>query len=85
MPAKTVMSIHHVCVQAIGAEIVAVFEGSSEHGGAFQARQSYLPREIHWGFQFREVVQPAPASSTQHSVNISRCDSIRSQLFRAAG
>ena len=54
---------------------MAVFEGSSEHGGAFQSRQSYLPREIHWGFQFREVFNPATIGSTQHSVDISQCAS----------
>lgn len=59
--------------QALGAEIVAVFEGSSEHGGVFQARQSYLAREIHWGFQFRPITQAAPAGSTRHEVDISRC------------
>ena len=56
---------------------MVVFEGSSEHGGAFQTRQSYLPREIHWGFQFRPITLPAPPGSTQHEVDISRCAIVR--------
>lgn len=63
----------HASLQALGAEIVAVFEGSSEHGGVFQTRQSYLAREIHWGFQFRAITRAAPPGTTRHEVDISRC------------
>lgn len=58
--------------QALGAEIVVVFEGTSEFGHQFSTRQSYLPREIHWGYQFVQIVHPADPGSTQHIVDISR-------------
>lgn len=59
--------------QAVGAEVVVVFEGTSEFGHPFSSRQSYLPREVHWGFQFVQIVHPADPGSTQHTVDISRC------------
>ena len=67
----------HLCLskpalQALGAEIVVVFEGTSEFGHQFSTRQSYLPREIHWGYQFVQIVHPADPGSTQHIVDISR-------------
>ncbi len=51
-----------------------VFEGTSEFGHQFSARQSYLPREIHWGYQFVQIVHAAQPGSTQHNVDIARCD-----------
>ena len=63
--------------QALGAEIVVVFEGTSEFGHQFSTRQSYLPREIHWGYQFVQIVHPADPGSTQHIVDISRWGSCR--------
>lgn len=59
--------------QARGAEVVVVFEGTSEFGHPFSSRQSYLPREIHWGYQFVQIVHPANPGTTQHTVDISRC------------
>ena len=59
-------------MQALGAEIVVVFEGTSEFGHQFSTRQSYLPREIHWGYQFVQIVHPADPGFTQHIVDISR-------------
>lgn len=59
--------------QALGAEVVVVFEGTSEFGHPFSTRQSYLPREMHWGFQFVQIVFPADPGSDQHSVDIARC------------
>ncbi len=59
-------------MQALGAEIVVVFEGTSEFGHQFSTRQSYLPRELHWGYQFVQIVHPADPGSTQHIVDISR-------------
>lgn len=40
-----------VAVQA-NAEIIVTFEGTTEFGNPFMARQSYLPTEIHWGHKF---------------------------------
>ena len=53
--------------------MVVVFEGTSEFGHPFSSRQSYLPREIHWGYQFVQIVHPANPGTTQHTVDISRC------------
>jgi hypothetical protein len=36
-------------LEALGAEVVVTFEGSSELGDAFMSRRSYLPSEVHWG------------------------------------
>ena len=60
-------------MQALGAEIVVTFEGCSEGGDQFMARQSYLPDEIHWGFTFASIISRAPGSSTRHTVDISKC------------
>ena len=49
-----------------------VFEGTSEFGHPFSTRQSYLPREVHWGFQFVQIVFPADPGTDQHSVDIAR-------------
>lgn len=61
-------------MQALGAEIVVTFEGCSEGGDQFMARQSYLPDEIHWGFTFASIISKAPGSSTRHVVDISKYD-----------
>ena len=36
----------------VNAEIIVTFEGTTEFGNPFMARQSYLPTEIHWGHKF---------------------------------
>lgn len=61
-----------VCAQAAGAEVVVVFAGTSEFGGLFSTRQSYLPREVHWGYQFVQIVHRAEDGSSQHVVDIAR-------------
>lgn len=74
-PIVTILLIREVTLspmQALGAEIVVVFEGTSEFGHQFSTRQSYLPREIHWGYQFVQIVHPADPGSTQHIVDIAR-------------
>lgn len=58
--------------QALGAEIVVTFEGTSESGDQFMARQSYLPDEIHWGFVFASIIRRAPRDDTHHTIDISR-------------
>lgn len=66
-------------VQALGAEVVVTFEGTSESGDGFMARQSYLPDEIHWGFVFVPIIQRAEHSRTHHIVDISRFHDIEPQ------
>lgn len=60
-------------LEAVGAEIVVTFEGTSELGDSFMSRQSYLPSEVHWGCTFVNIIQQAGQGHTQHSINLSRC------------
>lgn len=69
----------HDSLQAAGAEVVVVFEGISEFGGLFSTRQSYLPREVHWGYQFVQIVHCAKAGSSQHVVDIARFHEVEPQ------
>ena len=62
-------------LEAVGAEIVVTFEGTSELGDSFMSRQSYLPSEVHWGCTFVNIIQQAGQGHTQHSINLSRCGS----------
>jgi hypothetical protein len=39
----------------VNAEIIVTFEGTTEFGNPFMARQSYLPTEIHWGARCRPL------------------------------
>ena len=59
-------------MQALGAEVIVTFEGTSENGAQFMTRQSYLPSEIHWGYVFVTIVHHAKPGETQHTVDISR-------------
>ena len=36
-------------VQALNAELVVTFEGTTEFGNPFMSRRSYLPQDLHWG------------------------------------
>ena len=53
-------------------EVVVVLEGTTESGGSFSVRQSYLPDEIHWGHTFVTIIQPAEPPKTRHSVSLSK-------------
>lgn len=59
-------------LQALGAEVIVTFEGTSESGAQFMTRQSYLPSEMHWGYVFSEIIFHAKEGETEHSVDISR-------------
>eukprot|EP00878_Enallax_costatus_P041065 GHUV01047523.1.p1 GENE.GHUV01047523.1~~GHUV01047523.1.p1 ORF type:complete len:103 (+),score=3.48 GHUV01047523.1:363-671(+) len=59
-------------LEALGAEIVVTFEGTSELGDTFMTRQSYLPSEIHWGCTFVNIIQQAEPGSMQHTIDLSR-------------
>lgn len=61
-----------MCLQALGAEVIVTFEGTSESGAQFMTRQSYLPSEMHWGYVFSEIIFHAKEGETEHSVDISR-------------
>ena len=69
----------HESLQALGAEIVVTFEGCSESGDQFMARQSYLPDEVHWGFVFAPIIHRAARDSTRHTIDISRFHDIEPQ------
>ena len=64
--------LHLKSLEALGAEIVVAFEGSTELGDMFQVRQSYLPQEIHWGCIFAPIISKADRGETQHLVDLSR-------------
>ena len=55
------------CVAAcsqVNAEIIITFEGTTESGNDFMARQSYLPTELKWGHCFSNMFShPAPGTS----------------------
>jgi hypothetical protein len=55
------------------AEIVVTFEGTTEFGNPFMARQSYTALEIHWGSRFRQIIYPPEEGDTQYTVDIKRC------------
>ena len=59
-------------LQALGAEVIITFEGTSESGAQFMTRQSYLPSEMHWGYVFTEIIFHAREGETEHTVDISR-------------
>ena len=61
-----------VWLQALGAEVIVTFEGTSESGAQFMTRQSYLPSEMHWGYVFVEIIHHAKQGDTEHTVDISR-------------
>lgn len=55
------------------AEIIITFEGTTEMGNPFMARQSYLPTEIHWGHSFVPIILPPELGKTHYKVDISKC------------
>ena len=63
----------------VHAEIIVTFEGTTEFGNPFMARQSYLPTEIHWGHKFVSIMGPPPPGQTRYRVDISRrgCQCLR--------
>ncbi len=56
----------------VNAEIIVTFEGTTEFGNPFMARQSYLPTEIHWGHKFVSIISVPPPGQTYYKVDISR-------------
>ena len=49
------------------------FEGTTEMGNPFMARQSYLPSEIRWGYQFVRCIHRPHGTATRYIVDIAKC------------
>jgi hypothetical protein len=56
----------------VNAEIIVTFEGTTEFGNPFMARQSYLPTEIHWGHKFVGIMGPPAPGQTRYMVDITK-------------
>lgn len=56
----------------MNAEIVVTFEGTTEFGNPFMARQSYLMDEIMWGHQFAQIIHPPETDDTKYRIDFSR-------------
>ncbi|KAL6773734.1 IRK1B [Auxenochlorella protothecoides x Auxenochlorella symbiontica] len=62
----------HDSLQAMNAELVITFEGTTEFGNPFMARRSFVPTDIFWGYQFVDIiVRPAPGE-TRYSIDLNR-------------
>jgi len=57
----------------VAAEIIVTFEGTTEMGNPFMARQSYLPSEIRWGYQFVRCIHRPHGTATRYTVDIAKC------------
>ena len=53
------------------AEIVVTFEGTTESGNDFMARQSYLPNELRWGHCFKDMLSHPRSGQTQYTIDFS--------------
>ena len=70
----------HTSLVALNAELVVTFEGTTEMGNPFMARRSYIPEEIYWGHQFKNVVvRPEDASSGYYEVNLDQFHKVERQ------
>ena len=56
----------------VNAEIVVTFEGTTEFGNPFMARQSYLMDEIMWGHQFNQIIYQPEPEDTRYRIDFSR-------------
>lgn len=52
--------------------MVVTFEGTTEFGNPFMARQSYLPSEIHWGCEFKRIIVPPKPNDDRYLVDVSQ-------------
>lgn len=55
----------------VNAEIVITFEGTTEFGNDFMARQSYLPNELRWGHCFKDMMSHPAPGMTQYTIDFS--------------
>ncbi len=68
----SMLGIRYVMCVQVNAELIVTFEGTTEFGNPFMARQSYLPTEIHWGHKFVPILSKPPPGQTRYQVDISR-------------
>lgn len=70
----------HTSLVALGAELIVTFEGTTEMGNPFMARRSYIPEEIYWGHQFKNViVRPEDSSAGFYEVNLDQFHKVERQ------
>ncbi|KAK9856462.1 hypothetical protein WJX84_003016 [Apatococcus fuscideae] len=62
----------HDSLMAVAAEIIVTFEGTTEFGNPFMARQSYLPSEVHWGHEFKRIIIPPKPNDTRYMVDVAQ-------------
>ncbi|KAL3154506.1 hypothetical protein ABBQ32_013968 [Trebouxia sp. C0010 RCD-2024] len=62
----------YMSLKSVNAEIVVTFEGTTEFGNPFMARQSYLMDEIMWGHQFTQIIHPPETDDTKYRIDFSR-------------
>lgn len=63
-------ALEAVLLQA-NAEIIITFEGTTESGNDFMARQSYLPNELKWGHCFSNIISLPTPGSSQYTIDFS--------------
>lgn len=61
------------CPVQVNAEIVVTFEGTTEFGNPFMARQSYLMDEVMWGHQFSQIIYKPDVNKTRYRIDFSWC------------
>ncbi len=66
----------------VNAEIVVTFEGTTEFGNPFMARQSYLMDEIMWGHQFNQIIYHPEPEDTRYRIDFSRYHQLALSLIR---
>ncbi|KAI8110913.1 hypothetical protein M9434_004487 [Picochlorum sp. BPE23] len=59
----------HGSLVQMNSEIVVTFEGTTEMGNPFMTRRSYIPEEIFWGYQFKNVVK-VPSGAEPYVVDL---------------
>lgn len=69
----------HASLQALNAEVVVTFEGTTEMGNPFMARQSYLSTEIRWGYQFVRCIHRPHNGDTHYRVDTAKFHQIEPQ------
>ena len=59
-----------VRLQALSAEIVVTFEGTTEFGNPFMSRRSYLPHDVYWGYQFAPIIGRPLGEDTGYTISL---------------
>eukprot|EP00891_Asterochloris_glomerata_P004119 jgi/Astpho2/4119/fgenesh1_pg.00063_%23_104_t len=61
----------HDSLMAVHAEIVVTFEGTTEFGNPFMARQSYLAAEVMWGHKFAPIIFHPEPNGNRYRIDFS--------------